>query len=152
MPAHLADYARCLLKECLLWSLCKGALESEYDEGPMQETAGLTQLSSASFVELEALSQGSDADRFVDAAATVLQRRARFTTYDGMIGVGSEAMHENDLVCMLYGADVPSVIRNQRTGYVLTAQCYVRDLMRGETIQKFAQPGSKLVESWIELV
>lgn len=121
----------------------------------MQETTGLTQSPSANFVgyqKLEALFQGGDADRFVDAAATVFQRRARFTTYGGMIGVGSEAMNKNDLVCILYGADVPFVIRGQGTGYILIGGSCNRDLMRGEAVQKLTQPGGKLVESWIELV
>ena len=158
VSAHLADYARCLLKEGLLWSLETKSLDSrfrELDSVTREETSDLSQLSSHDFVakaELEALSQGGNADRFLDAVATVCERRARFKTDNGMLGVGPEAMIKDDLVCILYGADVPFVIRREGTGYALIGECYVRNLMCGEGVAKLSDPESKLAKSWIELV
>lgn len=66
--------------------------------------------------ELEAISRNGNADRFLDAAATTSNRRARFTTVRGMVGIGPQAMEPNDILCIFYGAAVPFIIRPKAEG------------------------------------
>lgn len=173
LSAHLADYARCLVKEGLLWSLSDGAFgsrpnewgqwtleqpdegsDSQFEEEALTQVAALPESGEwVTFEELETLSKGGgNADRFLDAAATACQRRARFTLESGLIGIGPEATDHGDLVCLLYGADTPFVIREQGGGYRLIGECYIRDLTEG--IQKLSDPDIKLpgMEEWIELI
>jgi hypothetical protein len=162
----LADYARCLLKEGLLWSIREDAFtQRRYDEDKELETL-TDKVQSTDYIrikDLEAISQGGNADRFLDTAATVGSRRARFTTSRGMSGIGPECMKQGDLVCILYGADVPFIIRpNERSPsdpsasgeeYQLMGESYVLDLMHGEAIKRLDDPKAETVlqESWIEL-
>jgi len=107
IPGHVADYARCLLKDGLLWSLTHAAFWYERDDSELgygnfalpdsaeesKETVG--------YNELQAISQGGNADRFLDNASSVCNHRVRFVTSRGMIGVGHEGVGVGDLVCVL---------------------------------------------------
>ncbi|KAF2095976.1 hypothetical protein NA57DRAFT_59038 [Rhizodiscina lignyota] len=95
--------------------------------------------------DLEGISIGGNADRFLDATATVSEYRARFTTEHGMFGVGPMFMELNDMLCILYGATVAFIIRPKGAGYLLMGECYVYDLMRGEAVEP-------LSEAWVELL
>ena len=61
-------------------------------------------------------------------------------------------MNEDDFLCVLYGADLPFVARPTDKGYKLIGECYVRNIMRGETIEMLADPRKELHETWIELI
>ncbi|EXJ91902.1 hypothetical protein A1O3_00452 [Capronia epimyces CBS 606.96] len=177
LSIHLADFAKCLLKEGLVWSLKMTAFGSSYADSsndwetirsddsdkelaprwikPGDLSIGSASTSSSDIVTLEVLeelSRGGNADRFLDATATTCVRRARFTTGSGLIGVGPEALVVNDLVCVLYGGDVPFIIRPKGTAFELIGECYIRDLMHGEAVEMLARPGCEIEETWIELV
>ncbi|OIW28894.1 hypothetical protein CONLIGDRAFT_577459, partial [Coniochaeta ligniaria NRRL 30616] len=104
--------------------------------------------------ELGRLSAGGNADRFLDVAATMGSRRAKFDTVGGLVGLGPEAAREGDVLCVLHGADMPFLIRQKKAGYVLVGECYVRDLMRGQAVVEGTMPAfsEPLVESWIDLI
>jgi hypothetical protein len=80
-------------------------------------------------------------------------RKAYTDDTSGLAGLGPEATREGDVLCVLYGADIPFIIRQKKAGYALVGECYVRKLMRGRavegTIPGFTKP---LVESWIDLI
>jgi hypothetical protein len=172
VSAHLADYARCLVKDGLVWSIQMGASSPlSQQEKPQVSGEKISNLPSAyvQYDELEALAQKGNPDRFLDAAATALDRRARFTTDRGLFGVGPEAMKPGDYLCVFYGAAVPFIVRPTKKGVEATAEdiaqptanmgrvmgeCYVHDLMHGEAVEQLNRKALNfwLEESWIRLV
>ncbi len=150
VSAHLADYARCLLKDGLVWSLADDAFGGRRDSEPGQEESNPPATGDyVTHKSLKDLSKGGNADRFLDSAATVCENRARFTMEGGAIGVGPEAMQEGDLVCVLHGGDIPFIIRQvEAKGYLLMGECYVRELMRGRALA--AEQNAE--EAWIKLI
>jgi hypothetical protein len=59
-----------------------------------------------------------------------------FVTDDGMLGTGFPGMMAGDLVCVLFGGDVPYVLRPTEIEgqYLLIGECYVEELMEGEAM------------------
>jgi len=45
-------------------------------------------------------------------------------------------MKEGDLVCILFGGSVPSILRSADEQYQLVGEYYVDGLMRGEGVKK----------------
>jgi hypothetical protein len=60
-----------------------------------------------------------------------------FATEDGMLGAGYEGIEEDDLVCIIYGSDVPQIIRqvDDEGHYILVGACNVDGLMFGEGLE-----------------
>ncbi|KAI0858709.1 heterokaryon incompatibility protein-domain-containing protein [Xylaria cubensis] len=159
---HLADFSKCLLDNSLRWSLLDSAFGAE-DRGP---TRGLncsaSSMNGASspghrFVTedmLQQLARNGRADRFRDSVATAVGKRALFTTASRLRGIGPETMNEGDIVCILYGANVPYVLRYhvESDAYLVIGECYVHEIMRGEMVQRLSQPDSGVRETWIKLV
>ncbi|KAI0423746.1 heterokaryon incompatibility protein-domain-containing protein [Xylaria sp. FL1042] len=159
---HLADFAKCLLEDSLRWSLQDSAFGVKVKElgntvSPSTTEASTPKSSGSSFVTEEILrqfAQNGRADRFLDTAATAGGRRTFFTSASGLRGIGPETMNCGDRVCILYGANVPFVLRPQvrGDGYILIGECYIHKLMHGEAVQRLSEPDSKLRETWIKLV
>jgi hypothetical protein len=59
-----------------------------------------------------------------------------FLTDGGMLGTGLPGMVAGDIVCVLFGSDVPYVLRPTGTEeqYLLIGECYVKELMGGEAM------------------
>ncbi|KAF5010964.1 hypothetical protein FDECE_2927 [Fusarium decemcellulare] len=146
LEGHVADFARCLIRDGLRWSL--NWLRE------IKEEMNLPRDGRATPINLEALTQLSlkgRADRFLDAARTAGAERARFTTQAGFWGIGPGPTMEGDLLCVIHGAGVPFVIRPLASGeYHLVGECYVSNIMHGEILDRGANnpPG----ETWITLV
>ncbi|KAI1116320.1 heterokaryon incompatibility protein-domain-containing protein [Nemania sp. NC0429] len=165
---HLADFAKCLLDNSLRWSLLDSAFGAE--DGDTTPTRGLDRSASSTdgasgpghsrpppVTEemLQRLARNGRADRFRDSVATTVGSRALFTTASGLRGIGPETMDEGDVVCVLYGANVPYVLRRHHVesdGYRVIGECYVHEIMRGEMVQRLSQPDSGVRETWIKLV
>lgn len=176
--AHLADYAKCLLKEGCLWSIQSGFIFSEpskfkndeserpdvrrrkTNEGQNIETKHQLELQNQpepkdtiTKGELQALGQTGNADRFLDACATACRNRWFFKTSTGLQGIGPQYLQKGDFLCVLYGATVPFVIRpDNRGNYMVVGECFVYEIMAGEAMKQIAVPGSGLKEEWITLV
>lgn len=158
--AHLADYAKCLVKEGCVWSVRDDFIfsDSTLSEGKKwmgeqsdEQKAALTDV--LSIEDLEVLSQGGNADRFLDACATVCDGRSLFKTTNGLQGVGPKCLRKADSICVLYGAGVPFVIRPNGMGcFSLIGECYVYGIMSGKVVQHLNKPGSSWKEAWISLV
>lgn len=142
IAAHVADYARCLLYQGLFWSLrddawgASSSRQSEIETRGNHHTDDNAREDHVTFETLEALAEGGNADRFLDAATTVCARRHRFVTARGMIGVGPEAMEPGDVICILYGADVPFVLRQDGDAYLLIGECFISELMHGDFVHQ----------------
>jgi hypothetical protein len=74
----------------------------------------------------------------------VLYRRP-FLTRDGKIGKGWNSIKQGDLVCVIFGCDVPLVLRPVEEHYYMIGDCYVEGIMQGEAMRNFeneqAEPG-----------
>jgi hypothetical protein len=60
-----------------------------------------------------------------------------FTTnnVDALIGTGPDGLRVGDIVCVLYGGDVPFILRLDGQGqYALIGECYVGGIMHGEAL------------------
>ena len=176
--AHLADYAKCLLKEGCLWSIRDDFIFSEppkVKDGECRESDAKRQTvdgaqnievkpqsgpqkqpelaDTITKIKLQILGQTGNADRFLDACATPCSNRWFFRTSSGFLGIGPQYLRRSDLLCILYGATVPFVIRPDGKGnYLVVGECFVHGLMAGEVIEWMAVPGSGLKEEWITLV
>ena len=150
VSAHLADYARCLLKDGLVWSLVDDAFGGlRYSEPGQEESSEPATGDYVTYKSLKVLSKGGNADRFLNAAATVCENRTRFTMEGGAIGVGPNTMRKDDLVCVLYGGDISFIIRQvEAKGYLLMGECYIWELMRGRALAT----EQNAEEAWIKLI
>lgn len=60
-----------------------------------------------------------------------------FTTdnADAIIGTGPEGLQAGDIVCVLYGGDVPFILHPDGQGqYTLIGECYISGIMQGEAL------------------
>ena len=167
VSAHLADFSKCLIKEGMRWSLRGNAFGEDHvnivssgdappptlASNPKWKTSISASPKSQAITakSLQSLAQQGNADRFLDAAATAGTGRARFITAQGMRGVGPAAVKVGDRVCVLYGADVPFVLRPGGDGYKVVGECYAHGLMHGEAVRWVEQGVSGLEEKWLEL-
>lgn len=82
-----------------------------------------------------------------------MRMEADFRDKRGLVGIGPRIVAEGDVICILFGAELPFVIRPQGAeAYFVLGECYIGRLMRGEAVQKISSPSTGLEESWIELV
>jgi hypothetical protein len=60
-----------------------------------------------------------------------------FITENGLLGTGYEGIKEDDLVCIIYGSDVPQILRQvgDEGHYILVGACNVDGLMFGEGLE-----------------
>jgi len=58
-----------------------------------------------------------------------------FITKNGHVGLGSTDLQEGDMVAMLHGGKVPSVLRPKGDQYLLIGACYVHGRMQGEAFE-----------------
>ncbi|SCV57500.1 uncharacterized protein FFB14_15174 [Fusarium fujikuroi] len=70
-------------------------------------------------------------------AFTNLMQSRRFAATDiGLIGYVPMRAKKGDLVCILYGSDVPFVVKKEAEGkYSLVGECYMHGIMEGEALE-----------------
>lgn len=73
-----------------------------------------------------------DWHRFREAAAEVCHMRKFFFSSKGFFGLGPAITQVDDLVCVLFGADTPFVLRRVGSRYKVVGECYVHGLMQGQ--------------------
>lgn len=82
----------------------------------------------------------SEAGNWNIAFAANKERRL-FATRRGYVGSGPPWMSNNDVVCIIHGADTPFLIRKSPTSddgkvvYTLVGECYVHGMMNGEGLE-----------------
>jgi hypothetical protein len=72
-----------------------------------------------------------DAEKFMQAASNVCRGRRMFKTGQYPIGLGPAATRVGDVVCVLFGCQVPFILRPENDHYRLVGECYVYELMDG---------------------
>ncbi|RYO75501.1 hypothetical protein DL764_010384 [Monosporascus ibericus] len=148
VSAHISDYAQCLVSGFLVWTLTDPSIRPLLKTG-VKRASDLVErspFSHVSYKELEDVSRGGVAERFLDAAAAAHSLRRMFTTRSGKVGIGSNDVRMGDPVFVAYGADVPFIIRKGDGGYLLIGECYVRDFMGGEAVTELDKHGKGLAE------
>lgn len=84
------------------------------------------------YSELRKEARNGNWERFREAAAEVCHMRKFFCTSKGLFGLGPAMVQADDLVCVLFGADTPFVLRRAETRYKVVGECYVHGLMQGQ--------------------
>ncbi|KAF2433428.1 HET-domain-containing protein [Tothia fuscella] len=79
--------------------------------------------------------ESGDVERFIEAASNACKGRRLFFTYSGLLGLGPAAMREGDKLCVLFGGEMPYILRSEGTHFRFIGECYVYDLMEGKAIQ-----------------
>jgi hypothetical protein len=82
---------------------------------------------------------------FTTAAKAVkcIQSQKIFTTVDGKVGLGTQTLRDGDNIAILYGCNIPTIIREYGEGYKLIGLCYLDGVMFGEAVEE--DP------NWVEL-
>ena len=70
-----------------------------------------------------------------------------FSTGKGYIGLGPKGVRKDDEICVLFGSDVPFVLRRIGQHHAVVGQCFVLGLMDGEAI-KWKEQGKVSVTSF----
>ncbi|KAF5723849.1 heterokaryon incompatibility 6 OR allele [Fusarium mundagurra] len=143
--AHLADLAAMVLSGSAHWVVrdliaLRDVIDPEGDE--------MTQVE-----YLNEMVEGGNARRYISAVEPIRDSYRLFKTASGDFGVGPVDMKIGDKLCVLFGAEVPFLLRPKGDGYLVVGECYVYDLMHGEVLEKLAaDPGGQLKAEWIKLI
>ncbi|RYP80464.1 hypothetical protein DL769_002449 [Monosporascus sp. CRB-8-3] len=154
VSAHLSDYAKCLVRGFLLWTLASCTVRPLL-KMDVERASGLVERSpygKVNYKELEDISRGGAPERFLEAAAAARSFRRTFTTRSGKVDIGSNDVRMDDSIFVAYGADVPFIIRKGNEGYLLIGECYVRDFMGGEAVRQLDRGEKGLAEVSITFV
>ncbi|KAF9769237.1 hypothetical protein IL306_013371 [Fusarium sp. DS 682] len=142
---HLADMAALILSRTYHWVMTdlialRDVIKPEGNDMTQSEY-------------LNELAVDGNSRRYINAAGPLRCYYRLFKTESGDFGVGPVDMKIGDKLCVLFGAEVPFLLRPQREGYSVVGECYVHDLMHGEVLDKLAaDPDGPLKASWIKLV
>lgn len=75
-------------------------------------------------------------DRQAALAEGAQYSRRFFTTEKGYMGIGPSVAQTRDIICVLFGGEVPFVLRPVGNGrYKMVGQCYMHGIMDGEVIR-----------------
>jgi hypothetical protein len=72
--------------------------------------------------------------RFAQDAINYCRQRRMFWTSDGSLGLGPQCMRVNDIVVVLYGGNIPYVLRPQGDEFLFLGQAYMDNIMHAEVI------------------
>jgi hypothetical protein len=139
-----------------------------HNQSVAADLAAYTRLKSWSAINLHHRGADGDAERFEAMALRVCRSRRLFLTANGYVGLGSDAIREGDLVCILGGGDMPFILRQVKEDtfarslrasfkkfreasnsshqdqemptnmYHLVGECYMEGLMKGEAIESLS--------------
>ncbi|KAF5658142.1 heterokaryon incompatibility protein (het-6OR allele) [Fusarium denticulatum] len=142
---HLADLAALVLSRSAHWIIrdliaLRDVIEPE---GHDATQAGY----------LEEIVEGGNSRRYTSVVEPVRDPYRLFKTATKDFGVGPVDMKIEDKLCVLFGAEVPFLLRPKGDGYLVVGECYVYDLMHGEVLEKLAaNPAGPLKAEWIKLI
>lgn len=117
----------------------------------MMESGGVFSQEALDFVDLH-LDHFRDSDSALQAVRGLIytyRRMAFFITSTGHLGVGATIAQPGDVVCVLFGGNLPYLIRPVGSQYRFLGQCYVHGFMYGAVIQVLER--GFLNEEWIDL-
>ena len=77
---------------------------------------------------------------FTGAMGNSCRNRNFFITKDCYVGLAPPGTMKSDLLCVIFGCELPLVIRQQGQQYSLVGPCYAYEMMHGE-VMKDVQSG-----------
>jgi hypothetical protein len=84
----------------------------------------------------------SPARRFRSECSRIVTRRFFFQTQNGMLGIGPDLIEKGDVVVIIFGSNVPFVLRPVDGGVRrLVGECYVHDIMDSQAFRKWKRSG-----------
>ncbi|KAH7220449.1 heterokaryon incompatibility protein-domain-containing protein [Fusarium redolens] len=142
---HLADMAAAVLSGKLNWVMKDLiTLESVIESKP----GDVTQLE-----YLNEIAKDGDWRRYISAITPFHNFYRVFVTEANHFGLGPMDMKIGDQLCVLFGAEVPFLLRPKGDGYLIVGECYVYEVMHGEVLEKISScPDGPLKASWIKLI
>lgn len=105
----------------------------------------------AAYLESMILCPG-DGKMFGDSYKIFAWNRTFYTTKNGLMGIGPPTMQEGDIICVLFGGEVPYVLRPIAGGeYQFIGDCYIQHegFMDGAAIDKLED--GELTAEWFPL-
>lgn len=72
------------------------------------------------------------------------RNRRLFTTSNGYLGLGPARMRSDDIICILFGAPWPVVLRPTQTWYKFIQPCYIDNIMDGKVVREWQATGKEL--------
>ncbi|KIJ63509.1 hypothetical protein HYDPIDRAFT_112934 [Hydnomerulius pinastri MD-312] len=85
---------------------------------------------------LRQLAEGGSWMRFQDTISEICNARKFLFTSRGYFGLGPGAAQLDDQIVVLFGVDVPMLVRKREDGkYTLVGECYVHGIMAGKVVR-----------------
>ncbi|KAK3307765.1 heterokaryon incompatibility protein-domain-containing protein [Chaetomium strumarium] len=85
--------------------------------------------------ELKRLAECGDAAKWARSANGASRNRRFARTSGGYFVLGPKVMEPGDVVCVLYGGNMPFCLRPWGDKYLLVGECYVHGVMNGEVVE-----------------
>ena len=63
-----------------------------------------------------------------------IRGRTFFVTAERYMGLAPEATRSGDLVCVIFGCQLPFIVREDAGQHLLVGECYAQGLMGGESM------------------
>ncbi|KAF4627649.1 hypothetical protein G7Y89_g10503 [Cudoniella acicularis] len=76
---------------------------------------------------------------------TVRQTHTLFITSSGYLGWGPLEMRRSDLICILFGCDMPIILRKVNSHFIHIGPCFVLGIMHGEAVADIREDSEKIV-------
>jgi Heterokaryon incompatibility protein (HET) len=82
-----------------------------------------------------------------------IRNKKVFRTANGYVGTANISLRDGDQVCILFGGNVPYILRPENDHYLLIGEAYVHGVMDGEVIQEYEKGGlNSMIEKDFMLV
>jgi hypothetical protein len=112
-------------------------LEDLASESKKDEAAAMRGEWQAEVSRLVTMSQEPKPERKVHTRyKNTLIERSLFRTQEGYVGLGPYIIQPEDLVSVLFGLNVPYVLRPVHEGFLLIGECYIHGVMNGEKLKE----------------
>jgi hypothetical protein len=122
-------------------------IETMRDKGRIDECAALETKFQADIDELKLAAAGHDKSKtFANSVQLTCLKNKLFSSKGGYVGVGDIKLENDDLVCVLFGANMPFILRPIGKRYRLVGECYLHGIMLGEALEEGREKAQ-----WFEL-
>lgn len=83
--------------------------------------------------------------KYAQEAETEMRGRCFFVSRRGYFGMGAHGIETNDMICILYGASLPVVLRKKECSeeHMLVGDAYVHGIMNDQEAASTVMPGGK---------
>jgi hypothetical protein len=97
------------------------------------------------FAELKSILEDPTFSRCVWAIKYACLNRRLFTTANGHVGLGPQAIREDDFLCILADSRLPIMLRQCDTEWNVLGPCFAHGIMRGEVVKERLEAGDASV-------